>query len=309
MSKFNKIYEQILIKHADKMEEMKKQIINILLFAYIICFVIFMPLFLYTNNIVFLIIFLFLICLIPFIFSKIGVNYEYVKYFKQNVIKTFVKAYCETLNFIPEYGILPSIYAEGEFDPFNKYYSEDLITGKLENGYKIDMSEVYAIFKTENGSQDDKAFRGLFARIVFEKSVPTNLEIRRNELFSPKRKFYRIKVRRNIQKMVKEKIEMDSGEFERFFDVYSDNKIIAMQLLTSNIMEMLIDFKNKNKITPELTLKKNELYIRFETGRMFEASLFSKSTNYNRLKKYYNIINFKLKITENFVNSIAETEL
>ena len=108
--------------------------------------------------------------------------------------------------------------------------------------------------------------------------------------------------------MVKEKIELDSSEFEKLYDVYSSNKIIAMQILTSDIMQMLIDFKNKNQITPELTLKKDKLYIRFTTGNQFEGSIFKKSMDYKVLKKYYDIINFTLSITEKFLKNISETE-
>ena len=35
----------------------------------------------------------------------------------------------------------------------------------------------------------------------------------------------------------------DEAEFENYFDVYSTNSLITMQLLTSDIMEFFIDFQ------------------------------------------------------------------
>ena len=40
---------------------------------------------------------------------------------------------------------------------------------------------------------------------------------------------------------------MDSQEFEKSFDVTASDKIKAMQLLTSDVMADLIDFKNNSK--------------------------------------------------------------
>lgn len=74
-------------------------------------------------------------------------------------------------------------------------------------------------------------------------------------------------------------------------------------------MQLLIDFKQDNKLIPEITIKGNELYIRMETGDIFNANLLKKSFDYNMLLKYYNIINFSLNLTEKIVKNIRETEL
>ncbi len=42
----------------------------------------------------------------------------------------------------------------------------------------------------------------------------------------------------------KNKLNMDSSEFEKYFDVKASNSIIGMQILTSDVMEELVDFKN-----------------------------------------------------------------
>ena len=65
----------------------------------------------------------------------------------------------------------------------------------------------------------------------------------------------------------KTKIEMDSQEFEKYFDIYGENKIIAMQILTADVMNTMIEFREQSKIQYELTIKQDQIYIRFHTGR------------------------------------------
>ena len=42
---------------------------------------------------------------------------------------------------------------------------------------------------------------------------------------------------------------------EKLFDVYSTDKILALRILTSDILDYMINFKKENKIKYELTLK------------------------------------------------------
>ena len=50
-----------------------------------------------------------------------------------------------------------------------------------------------------------------------------------------------------------------------------------MQLLTSDIMEFLIDFQDSTGIDFELTLKNNKIYIRFFSGNIFEMPNLTES--------------------------------
>ena len=63
---------------------------------------------------------------------------------------------------------------------------------------------------------------------------------------------------------------MDSKEFEKYFDVYSNSDIITMEILTHDIMEELVQFYDKYKIKFEIVIKNYNIYIRFDTGAVFE---------------------------------------
>lgn len=294
MKNFNEIYEKVYKESNDTLEKARNRARNGIICITFIMITIGTILSIMTKS-PFFIFGTFLIIALYMGFSKDNKNY--INLFKEKVIKTFVKEYSETLEYIPNLGISKQIYRNGEFENFDTFYSEDLIKGTLDGNYKINMSEVH----TEKESKDEDGhttyytvFRGLFAEIILDKNVKTKLKIRKDNisLFGNK-----------------DKIKMDSSEFEKIFNVYSTDKIIAMQLLTSDIMQMFIEFKEENKLTPELTIKDNTLYIRFETGAVFEPKLLKKSLEFDFLLKYYNIINFTLGLTEKMIKNIKETEM
>ena len=98
----------------------------------------------------------------------------------------------------------------GEFEGYDNYYTEDLIIGKLDEKYNFQMAEV----KTEEESTDSDGdthtsivFYGLFGNIECAKNIGTKFKVRSDKgIFG---KMFKGKT----------KVEMDSQEFEKYFDV------------------------------------------------------------------------------------------
>jgi len=293
MKKFNEIYKEVYDDFSKPLEQMRKKSRSEILIVSSIAIVLGLVISIITKTLIFMMLSV-IIIILYMVLSKSGKKYK--KFFKENVVSKFVKEYSEELGYSPERGISAETYQEGQFESYDRYHSEDLIHGTLEGGYKINMAEVHT--EDESTDQDGHTtyvtiFYGLFAEVEFDKYISTNIKIRKNAW--------------SIFK--KNKIEMDSGEFEKIYNVYSDDKIVTMQLLTSDIMQMFIDFKERYKIAPEITLYNNKMYIRFRTGDMFEAKIIKKALDYETLKKYYDTINFTLGITEKFLKNIKETEI
>ena len=294
MKNFNDIYEKIYQDSFVQLEHERKKTKNQIFSFSFVAIMIGLILGIITNNIFF--IFIFVPAIIVFLILS-GKDVTYKKMYKEKIIRVFVKEYSPTLEFLPNSGISKPPYYSGEFEKFDRYFTEDLITGTLENGYKINMAEV----KTQKESRDEEGhvtyttiFHGLFSEIELENYMPAEIKIRKNtiSLFDSK-----------------DKVEMDSSEFEKIFNVYGTNKITTMQLLTADVMEMFINFKEKNKIVPELTIKNNKLYIRFATGSIFEATFLKNALDFDTLLKYYNVINFTLDLTEKLIRNIKEADL
>ena len=167
---------------------------------------------------------------------------------------------------------------------------------------KIEMAEVHT--EREETTTDSNGhtsttystiFHGLFAKIDLNQSSQVMFQIRKNTMLG------------DIFKG-KTKLDMDSGEFEKIFDVKTDDKISTLRILTSDVMQMLIDFKTQNKVTPEIILNNNILYIRFSVGNVFEPNMVKNDMDYDKLKKTYDIINFTFNLAQNFVKNILEFE-
>lgn len=294
MKNFNEIYENVYREFNTPLEYARSKTVKRLTIFIFVIVAIGAILSVITKSFVF-IYGTFIIVILYIAFS--GNRKKYNKLFKEKVIKTFVKEYSTSLEYLPNKGIESFTYIKGEFEMPDKFFSEDLIIGTLEDGNKISMSEVKSEIETRDsdGNTDYSiAFHGLFAEIKLNKTILTNIKIRRDTFELIKQK---------------NKVEMDSSEFEEKFNVYSADPIITMQLLTSDVMQMLLDFKKQNKFTPEITIKENYMYIRVCTGEVFEAKVFKKALDYDTLLKYYNIINFTLELTEKILKNIKETEI
>ena len=297
MKKFNEIYEEIYKQNIDELEllrkaKIKKFIITIIITIIVIALVV--------QKTVFFFPYVFIIAMMIIVFSMAFGNRKYKNRFKKTVIASFIKNLDENLNYYPEKKMDSALYTQGEFESYDNYYSEDTIEGLLDGKYRIRMSEI----RTEEENRDSDGdthtytvFHGIFGYIECPKNIKTTLKIRSDKgilgnLFSEKTK-----------------LEMDSPEFEKYFDINTENRIIAMQILTSDVMAMMIDFVKETKIKYELTIKVNHIYIRFHTGEVFEPRMFKKSLDYDTLKKYYDIIDFVFKVSREMNKVIENTEI
>jgi len=256
MKSFNEIYEEIYRQNHKELETLRKSRakragIIIAITLLFIAFLIYLALKAGGNNFkLFGVMALFSIGIMVVVIISAVNKGKYTALFKQKVIEPFIKNIDENLNYNPNGKIESSLYRKGEFEGFDRYSSEDAIEGILDGKYRVRMAEVH----TEDESTDSDGnthtytlFYGIFGNIECAKDIKTNLKIRSDK-----------GVLGNIFKG-KTKLEMDSTEFEKYFDINAENKIIAMQILTSDVMQMMIEFREQSKIKYELTIKENQI--------------------------------------------------
>ena len=193
-----------------------------------------------------------------------------------------------------------AIYNEAKYgEYYNRYYSDDYLEAKIDSKYLLDMAEVLTQ-RVETKTDSDGSthtetttlFHGLFAKVILDKSINSDLRITPN--------YY----------TYKNKLEMDSNEFEKKFNVFATDKIIGMQILTADIMEEILEFKNKTKNSFDIFINQNIIYLRFNCGSMFETVALKKGElSEKELRKYYDVLEFITKLTNKIINTINETEL
>lgn len=83
-----------------------------------------------------------------------------------------------------------------------------------------------------------------------------------------------------------------------------------MQILTADIMEMLLDFLKKYDMNFDVVIKNNIIYLRFHSGDMFEAASIKKEAfDENTIKKYYDMLEFTYNLSDKLIKLINETEI
>lgn len=218
-------------------------------------------------------------------------NKRYQTKYKEDVIKNFIKTINNELSYENiNNNKLEQYYKDAKFsnDKYDKFESNDYVRGCI-NGVIIEMSDV--ILKIiSHGNSETVVYTSTFSCSKISKNIPREIRIRNED---------------NPRQMEKNKVELDSEEFEKYFDVFSDSRILVMQILTHDIMEDMVQFYNNCEINFEIVIRENRIYIRYNVGDIFEGKVFKKSTNKEALWNCYNTLNFAINLTLK-INKILE---
>ena len=221
--------------------------------------------------------------------------------YKNTVIKTIINNFYDNVEYFPNRQMPEHIYKQVNYEYYNRYKSDDYIKAQIDKKYNFEMAEIlteeeetHTNSKGETETRIIEKFHGLFLKVEIDKSINSELKIVENgKMF-----------------LNKNRLKMDSSEFEQYFDVQASNKIIGMQLLTADIMEELVNFERETKIKYDIYIKNNEIYLRFHTGSMFEMKnkkdeVINKDVTY----KYFNILNFTYSVTKKIIEVINNVQI
>ena len=300
-NEFKKMYNSIIKEYANGLEVKRRKLIVCMILLIVIAIASFILIIYLSKDIVttrnnakkFSFILIPLALFYVYFYKK---NYkEYIKEYKDTFIKNFINNINSKLNYDKNGGQdLYNYYLDGEYEDkkFNDFCTDDYISCYNEDGTSIDICDVALKNKDEKGNYINTVYEGLFSVSFFNISIPNEVRIKKNQ----------VKTKNN-------RVEMDSKEFEKYFDVYSDSNILAMEILTHDIMQEIIDFYNLYKIDFEMLLKRNKMYIRFNTGSMFEPNILKKSSNIKSLWVFYNVINFVTTFTIRMNKLLKDLEI
>ena len=226
---------------------------------------------------------------------------EYLKKYKDIIIGTIIRNFYTNLEYFSSKAMPKYIYEEAKYNEYyNRYGSEDYFEANLDSTTSIQMAEVITKKVTTRRNSRGRStttttiiFHGLFAKLVIDKSINSELKIMRNGKF-----------------FGDNRLQMDSSEFEKYFDVQASNKIKGMQLLTADVMAELIDFQNKTNMKYDIVIKNNNIYLRFHSGSMFEPkNINNGAIDKDSIEKYFYMLNFIYNLSNKLIKVINETEL
>ena len=226
----------------------------------------------------------------------------YQELFKERIVGPIIENTFGSVKYDPKDGLDRLEYRRGGYNEhFDRYHSDDLIIAplNLQDGETtfITFSEVH----TERESEDSEGrttyvtvFHGLAGSFLIPKATGTKIYIRNNG---------------KVSNWNKNKVKMDMSEFEKIFDVESEDKILAMRILTSDVMAEMIDLYQKYKYRFEISIIDDKVYMRLATGAVFEPKVFGSSMEYKQLEKYYLILKALTGIASHISDTISRLEI
>lgn len=295
---FEKIYKTVCENSESKLKENRKKINNFLIITFVILVVI--------NVVVYVAVELKATVLVTLsvafcimLFLIIQGREIYKKNYKNNVIQALVKAYNSRLYYDQKMGLSKYDYTMSNFDnSFNEFFSEDQIYGTLENGTKIRIAQITTaiVHITENNDGTTKndrteTFRGMYGTINLPYNMTTKIYIANDSI---------------TKRYSEDRIEVDSAEFEKYYDCMASEKVRALRILTSDLIEKFNEIRRNSKFGFELKLEDDKIYFRYKCGEFFEPPTFESGLNKELLKKYYKYIYFPIEIVKTFSNNIEE---
>lgn len=234
--------------------------------------------------------------LLPFIALNFrnGKKRDYVEYFKDNCIKEFLQQFNYEYSRIAPFGIgdkVREVFNIARCDKSGAMTAnvDDYIVKNI-GDEKIELTET-CFCNTFNG---DKLviFDGIFGYLKLNKNFDFRLRIKNVELYECNDL---------------EKLELKEDKFTRYFSVYSDNSKSALEILTNELAQLLIEMYEKYEIQFEININKDLLAIKFYTGRMFEPTIVGKTLDKNVFLAYYVITEFATELmnkTKEYIDKI-----
>ena len=295
---FENLYNKIYDSCKDRLKEVKNKNNMFLLVVAIVLIIINLFIVLIPNTRYLIGLTLSLSACVLMILMISG-NKNYRKIYKDNVIEGLVKSYNERFYYSATNGISRVEYGLSKFDDrVDEYFSEDRIFGTLENGDNFQLAEVatYEISKvkdSEGKEREEKTqtFRGMFGIVRLEKNTLSNIYIASNSQF---------------RKFNKNRLEVDSSLFEEYYDCITNDKVTAMRIFTSELIEKYIEIVKDNKYGFELKIIDNMIFFRYKTNQLFEPPMFSSGLDKSFIKKNYKVIYYPLEIMKATVDALHE---
>lgn len=323
-NEFKKVYEEIQ-KHKIELEKLRipankaaveggKKIMNFLFICVVapmILFLVMLIIFSLENEAImnilstilsicsnkFVILIAFFVLLLSFVKSskKMGdIQLKYHDAYKKLVVEPIIKLVGENLEYHPNEGLLKTLYNEANFGGnYSSYESSNLILGKYKN-YDLNWAFCKTTYESDEGRCVD--FEGVVVCCNCIKKIDTNLKIVFNVLEKGD----------SYEKNMK-KITLENIHFENYFNIYGDDEIKALQYITADVMEKLVEFRKKYGYQFDISIYANKVYVRFKNiNGSFRPPYDLYATNLTDTKNIYNVLNRTIFISRYLAKTLNE---
>lgn len=311
---FTRLYNEQLLNELKTLEvKRRKTLLGIIVFSLVNLaaagiFAVILVLLFYTSNpcaTCGLILFPILI-LVVWAVGYSHIKSGYVKDFKTQVISKIVKFIDEGLTYASGQSISRSDFVGSRIFLKNpdRFSGEDHVSGTL-GKTRVEFSEVHAEDKTEYTDSKGRRhtrystiFRGIFFIADFNKNFSGGILV----LPDTAQKLFGSLIGSALQSanIFRNKlIKLEDPEFEKTFVVYGDDQIESRYVLSTSLMQRILEFKRKTRRDIYLSFAENKVMVAVPYNRnLFEPRLFRSIMDYRQAEEYYQQIQLFAGIVE-----------
>ncbi len=208
-------------------------------------------------------------------------------HFKKDILTELLSFMFDKYEYIPRQRIAPAVLEESMLFPF----SVTQIEGEDFMRFKIGETSIMFCETTVYTYKEKIKFTGIFIDASFNKSFTSKTFVLSKSFSSiiqnTKRHFLQ-----NTQK-----VKLEDIEFDNEFTVLSTDQVEARYILTTNLMQRILDYKKKTKKGIAFSFVENRLYCAIpEYLDLFEPALFEPfdfgfiKNTYDPLKLYTDLV-------------------
>ncbi len=226
---------------------------------------------------------------------------NFVLLFKDKIIKNIVKFFDESLTYYPEKFIdIDSFKNSGLITQrIDNYYGDDYVEGIL-GDTEIKFSEIHA-FIDKKDKDNNRTYIELFGGLFFIGDFNKNFKGRTYVYPDFSEKIFG-EIAKYFQKFNTEQgklVNLEDVDFEKEFKVYSTDQIEARYILSTSLMQRIVNYKKKTKSDILMSFVDSKIYIGILIREyLFEPKIFGKLLNEETLQKYFEHFELVISIVE-----------
>lgn len=238
------------------------------------------------------------IIIISFIYYYFKKNYSST--YKDLIIEKIIKFLDSNLIYEKTNFIKQEDFSKSELfsNDFTSYKGDDYVHGSI-NQTKIEFSELAVEKVTGSGKnrRRETIFKGLYLIADFPKTFAKKtfvLPDTAEKLFGLLGSFLQ---KHNLTRPALVKLE--NPFFEKEFVVYSEDQVEARYILSTNLMERILQFKNKCQRNIYLSFIDNKIYLAIKYSKnLFEPNIFKTLYDFKPIQEYYEDLSLMIGIVE-----------
>lgn len=213
---------------------------------------------------------------------------DYRQTFKGEIIRKLVHFVGEGLSYSQYEGVTERTFKRSELfkHRIDRYHAEDQVHGTL-GATQMGFSEVHAEYKTRSDNKDHwhTIFKGLFFVADFNKHFHGRTVVLPD---TAERLFGGLGKKLQSWNMSRDQlVKLEDPEFEREFVVYASDQIEVRYILSTSLMERILQFKRKTGQRIYLSFVGSYLFVAIPCKKnLFEPKLFTSLLRFQPIAEY-----------------------